>query len=67
MPNRPTFFRWSLVLVLAILWLGFAAWQWHELGHERAQADHSLDRQCKTAHHLLVSSILSHRRMGAFL
>lgn len=64
MPNRQTYFRWSLVVALLLMWLGFAAWQWHELGHERDQADDSLDRQCKTAHNLLVSSIISHRRMG---
>ena len=64
MPDRQTYFRWSLVGSLLLLWLGFAAWQWHELGHERDQANASLDRQCKTAHHLLVSSIVSHRRMG---
>ncbi len=64
MPIRHSTFRWSLVLVLLFVWLGFAAWQWHELTHEREQADDSLDRQCKTAHHLLVSSIVSHRRMG---
>jgi two-component system, NtrC family, sensor histidine kinase HydH len=64
MPIRQTYFRWSVVVVLLLLWLGFAAWQWHELGHERQQAADSLERQCKTAHHLLVSSIVSHRRMG---
>lgn len=64
MPIRQSDFRWSLVIALLILWLSFAAWQWHELGHEQHLADDSLDRQCKTAHHLLVSSIVSHRRMG---
>jgi two-component system, NtrC family, sensor histidine kinase HydH len=64
MPIRQSHFRWSLVVALLILWLGFAGWQWHELGHEQDLADDSLDRQCKTAHHLLVSSIVSHRRMG---
>jgi signal transduction histidine kinase len=64
MPIRRSIFRWSLVLVLLLLWLSFAAWQWRELSHERQQAEDSLDRQCKTAHHLLVSSIISHRRLG---
>lgn len=67
MPIRLSIFRLGLVLVLLVLWLGFADWQWHELGHERQQADDSLERQCKTAHHLLVSSIISHRRLGPAL
>lgn len=64
MPLRQTTIRWSLGLALLLLWVSFAAWQWHELGHERLQAEDALDRQCKTAHHLLVSNIVSHRRMG---
>ncbi len=64
MPVRHSTLHWSLVFVFLLLWLGFAAWQWHELSHERQQADESLDRQCRTAHHLLVGSIISHRRMG---
>ena len=65
MGNRHTYIRSSLTLVLLLTWLGFAGWQWHELSHEREQAELAMDRQCKTAHHLLVSSIVSHRRMGA--
>jgi len=65
MVNRPTYIRWSLIVILLLMWLGFAVWQWHELSHEQEQADISLDRQGKTAHHLLVSSIVSHRRMGS--
>ncbi len=61
---RQSLFRWSLLPVLLLVWFVVAAWQWHELVHERQQAVSSLDQQCKTAHHLLVSSIVSHRRMG---
>ncbi len=61
---RQSLFRWSLLPALVLLWFVVAAWQWHELVHERQQAASSLDQQCKTAHHLLVSSIVSHRRMG---
>ncbi len=66
MSIRQSTFRWSLVPILLLLWLGFAAWQWHELGYERQQAEESLDRQCRTAHQLLLSNIVSHRRVGPF-
>jgi len=53
-------------VALLILWLGWAAWQHHEYGHEREQAEDGLRRQAHTLETVLVGGIRSHRRLGTF-
>lgn len=65
---NPRRWHWyaAVALVLLPLWLAYAAWQWHEYGHERRLAMESVGRQADTVHRVLVGSILSHRRVGPF-
>lgn len=58
--------RLTVYLMLVLAWVAFAAWQRHEYGHERRQAEETLARQSSSITNALVGGIQAHRRLGRF-
>jgi signal transduction histidine kinase len=58
--------RLTVYLMLVLAWVAFAAWQHHEYGHERRQAEETLARQSSSITSALVGGIQAHRRLGRF-
>jgi len=51
---------------LLLAWAIFAAWQYHDYGHERELAQEILRRQSGSVMNALVGGVRSHRRLGRF-
>lgn len=58
--------RWIASAVLLLAFLGIAAWQWHEYGHERELARETVVSSAEAVMKALVGGVRSHRRLGQF-
>jgi two-component system, NtrC family, sensor histidine kinase HydH len=58
--------RLTVYLMLVLAWAAFAAWQYHEYGHERQRIEETLVRQSGSIMGALIGGIQSHRRLGRF-
>ncbi len=67
-PNTPamrtTFGKTAVVVALVVAWLGLAAWQRHEFGHERNRIRADLLRQSQVLRQALSGGARAHRRLG---
>ncbi|QDU55701.1 sensor histidine kinase [Aeoliella mucimassa] len=54
----------AVLLVLAVVWGGIAAWQHHEFGHERERIQGDLIRQSEMLRQALLGGARAHRRLG---
>ena len=53
-----------VALALLATWLVFAAWQYHEFGHERKREQTDLMRQSEVLRQALLGGASAHRRLG---